>query len=403
VDTDLTNGLANVTDHLRRPGPLTGVRVVDFTENMSGPLATMMLGDQGADVIKVEPPDGDILRSLGTHVGGLSAFFANLNRSKRSVGLDLRAEKAATVVAALVDGADVVVHNFRPAAASRLGIDAAALTPKRPRLIHVSIVGFGSVGPYAGRPAYDHVIQALAGFAALQTVGEGSPTLVRQGIIDKVTAYHVAQAVTAALLERTRTGLGQSIEVSMLDVAIAALWPDGMMNHTILAPDEIRTPISRSFRVTPTADGFIAFVTLTARQQEQFLKAVGFGDAKRATGELMRQGAQVIATRPTQEVVDLLSSYDVPVAPVVGLESLHENDQVQANDAIDEFLHPYLGPVRQANPGVRFADRRAGDLRPAAKLGDHNTEVLTELGFEDAVIRDLTSSGVLAVDRAATA
>jgi crotonobetainyl-CoA:carnitine CoA-transferase CaiB-like acyl-CoA transferase len=362
---------------------------------MSGPLATMMLGDQGADVVKVEPPDGDVLRSLGTQRNGMSAFFANLNRSKRSIGLDLYAERAAEVLAALVDRTDVVVHNFRPAAAARLGIDAAALTPGRPELIHVSIVGFGSDGPYGGRPAYDHVIQALAGFAAIQSVGSEPPALVRQGIIDKVTAYHVAQAVTAALFERIRTGQGRAIEVCMLDVAVATLWPDGMMNHTILAPDDTLTPISRSFRVTPTADGFIAFVTLTPRQQEQFLKAVGFGAVTRVTGELMRQAAGVIATKATAEVVDVLAAHDVPVAPVVGLDDLHEHEQVRSNQTVDEFLHPHLGPVRQANPALRFDDRRAGELRPAAELGEHNAEVLTELGFDEGAISDLVASGVL--------
>jgi crotonobetainyl-CoA:carnitine CoA-transferase CaiB-like acyl-CoA transferase len=380
-------------------GPLNGVRIVDFTENMSGPLATMILGDQGADVIKVEPPSGDALRAVGTYANGMAAFFANINRSKRSLALNLKADKAPGVVAALVDQADVVLHNFRPVAASKLGIDARSLCSGRPRLIHVTIVGFGTDGPYSGRPAYDHVLQALAGYGDLQRGKNEPPVLVRQGIVDKITAYHVAQAVTAALYERAQTGRGQAIEICMLDVAIAAMWPDGMMNHTILEPEKIRPPVSHSFRVISTKDGFIAFVVVTARQQEHFLQALGLGESKLLTAELLRKATDLIATHSTQDIVDLLARHDVPVAPVLSLDRLHEHEQVRANGSIDEFRHPHLGPIRQANPAVRFADRRASELRPAPSVGEHNHEVLTELGFGQGAIEELVVSGVVASER----
>jgi crotonobetainyl-CoA:carnitine CoA-transferase CaiB-like acyl-CoA transferase len=207
----------------------------------------------------------------------------------------------------------------------------------------------------------------------------------------------VAQAVTAALLARTGTGQGQAIEICMLDVAIAAMWPDGMMNDTISAPDETLTPISRSFRVTPTNDGFISFVALTPRQQEQFLKAVGLG-ATRTTGELLRQAAAIIAKISTQDAVDRLSSHDVPVAPILQLNSVYEHPQVQANGSIDEFVHPHLGTVRQPNPAVRFDGRRAGELRPAGRLGEHNEEIMIELDFDEAAIQKLIASGALVVE-----
>ncbi len=376
-------------------GPLSGVRIVDFTENMSGPLATMMLGDQGADVIKVEAPSGDTLRGVGTNTGGLSAFFLNLNRSKRFVGLDLKTAPAAEIVGALVDRADVVIHNFRPAAAAKLGIDAATLCTGRPKLIHGTVIGYGTVGPYGGRPAYDHVLQALAGYSALQQVSDEPPSLVRQGVIDKIASFHVAQAITAALYERTRTGRGRSIEICMLDVAIAALWPDGMMNHTIVEPEHVFGPVSRTFRVTPTADGYVSLAAVTPRQQERFLEAVGLPESKRTTGEILRKAAAVIATLSTQEVIDLLNRYDVPVAPVVGLDELHNHPQIRANETVDEFVHPHVGPVRQANPAVRFTPTRAGELPAAGPVGEHNHEVLAELGYDERTIGELVESGVL--------
>ncbi len=377
-------------------GPLHGVRVVDFTENMSGPLATMMLGDQGADVVKIEPLGGDALRAVGTSANGMATFFANVNRSKRSLALNLKAQKAADVVAALVDQADVVLHNFRPAAASKLGIDAKTLCPGRPRLIHGTIVGFGTEGPYRGRPAYDHVLQALAGYADLQRGKDEPPVLIRQGIVDKIAAYHVAQSVTAALYERSQTGYGRTLEICMLDVAIAAMWPDGMMNHTILEPEKVYPPVSHSFRLLKTLDGAIAFVVMTPRQQEHFLQAVGITDSKMLTGELLRKASAVIENYSTQDTVDLLARHDVPVAPVQTLEQIHEHEQVRVNGIIDEFEHPHLGRIRQANPAVRFTDRRASDLRAAPAVGEHSSEVLKEHGFELVAIEELMSSGVVA-------
>jgi crotonobetainyl-CoA:carnitine CoA-transferase CaiB-like acyl-CoA transferase len=191
-------------------GPLDGVRIVDFTANMSGPYATMLLGDQGADVIKIEPLDGDALRHVGSGTADMSAYFANLNRSKRSIALDLTREESRPIIDALLDSADVVLHNFRASVAERLGLEGPDVRRGRPTLIYVGIGGFGTAGPYGGRPAYDHVIQALSGFAARQSdLKTGEPNLVRQGVIDKTTGVMAAQAVTAALFERTRTGVGR--------------------------------------------------------------------------------------------------------------------------------------------------------------------------------------------------
>ena len=243
--------------------PLAGVRIIDLTTNMSGPLATMVLAEQGADVVKVEPVAGDLIRTIGTGRGGMSAYFANLNRGKRSIAIDLATPAGRDLVLRLSDGADVFVQNFRPGVVERLGVGPDDVMARNDALIYASISGFGLDGPLATAPAYDHVVQALAGFCALQGDDEQA-SMVKQGVIDKATSYTLAQAVTAALLPRTSTGRGLRIDVSMLDVALAYLWPDGMMNNTVIDPEKVLPPVARSFRVTPTADGFVALVTLTA-------------------------------------------------------------------------------------------------------------------------------------------
>jgi crotonobetainyl-CoA:carnitine CoA-transferase CaiB-like acyl-CoA transferase len=205
----------------RSGGPLQGFRVVDFSENMAGPFATLILADQGADVIKVEALRGDPLRHAGTGSKQMGAYFANLNRNKRSIAVDLRRPESAETLRRLLDSADVVVQSFRPAAAERLGIDAQSVRTGRSAVVYASIVGFGTSGPLAGMPVYDHVVQALSGIAAQQSEGPDSPPrLVRQGLVDKATGQVVAQSVCAALLKRARTGVGCELSISMLDVGL---------------------------------------------------------------------------------------------------------------------------------------------------------------------------------------
>ena len=188
--------------------PLAGIRIIDLTTNMSGPLATMVLADQGADVVKVEPPAGDAIRTVGTGHAGMSAYFANNNRGKRSIAIDLTKDAGRDVVRRLTADADVFAQNFRPGVVDRLGLSAQSLQAENPRLVYASISGFGTAGPLADAPAYDHVVQALSGFAAIQTAGTTEPSMVRHGVIDKATAYTLAQAITAALFQRERTGQG---------------------------------------------------------------------------------------------------------------------------------------------------------------------------------------------------
>ena len=385
--------------------PLAGIRIIDLTSNMSGPLATMVLADQGADVIKVEPPNGDAIRSVGTGHGGMSAYFANNNRGKRSIAVDLSTEPGRDVVRRLAADADVFAQNFRPGVIDRLGLDAGSLMAANPRLVYASISGFGTEGPLAGAPAYDHVVQALSGYAAIQSAGTSEPSMVRHGVVDKATAYTLAQAVTAALFQRERTGRGTQIDVSMLDVAIAFLWPDGMMDHTVDEPSNVLPPTSRSFRVTPTADGQVVLVTLTAAQWSALTGALlDGGEASDMTdtsarmkggAEVMRRVRTAVENMPTDEVVARLRAADVPVAPVRQLDEVADDPQVVACGTVRAFEHDVLGKVHQPRPAPFFNGAPIDPTPTAPQLGQHTDEVLRDAGWSDADIADLRATGVV--------
>ncbi|HEX4820573.1 MAG TPA: CoA transferase [Acidimicrobiales bacterium] len=385
--------------------PLKGFRVVDLTTNMSGPLATMVLADEGADVVKVEPLSGDVIRTVGTGVAGMSAYFANVNRAKRSIAVDLSRTEGRDLVLRLCSTADVFTQNFRPGVVDRLGLGSDTVMAANPTIVYASISGFGDEGPLATAPAYDHVVQALSGFAALQSEGVADAAMVRHGVIDKATAYSTAQAITAALLERTKTGKGSRVDVSMLDVALAFVWPDGMMNHTCSEPDEVLPPVHRSFKLTPTADGHVSLVTLTAAQWQNLVDALADPDeagdlsdtAARMSGgaAIMRAVRAKVATMTTAEVVRRLQEADVPCAPVLQLDELWQHEQIAAVGAIRELDHAVLGPIRQPRPAPRFD----GDTQPTAAwaptLGQHTDEVLGEAGLSSQDIDALRADKVI--------
>jgi crotonobetainyl-CoA:carnitine CoA-transferase CaiB-like acyl-CoA transferase len=387
------------------PAPLAGIRIIDLTSNMSGPLATMVLADQGADVVKVEPPAGDAIRNVGSGHAGMSAYFANNNRGKRSIAVDLSTDAGRDIVRRLAADADVFAQNFRPGVIERLGLDAESLMAANQGLVYASISGFGTLGPLADAPAYDHVVQALSGYAAIQSAGASEPSMVRHGVIDKATAYTLAQAVTAALFQRQRTGRGTRIDVSMLDVAIAFLWPDGMMDHTVDEPSSVLPPTSRSFRVTPTADGQVVLVTLTAAQWAGLTGALLDDDEASAmadTSERMKGGAEVmrrvrgvIAGTPTDEVVARLRAADVPVAPVRQLDEVARDPQVVASGIVRAFDHNVLGKIHQPRPAPQFDGAPIEPNPTAPRLGDHSDEVLREAGWSDAAIADLRAKGIV--------
>lgn len=379
-------------------GPLTGFRIVDLSENMAGPFATMILGDQGADVVKVESLRGDQIRRTGSGSGGMAAYFANLNRSKRSIALDLLRPEGQQVLQRLFDGADVVIHAYRPQAAQKLNIhEAAVRTAARERLVYVEIVGFGKTGPLAGRAVYDHVVQALSGFAALQSdAATKVPSLIRQGVIDKATGHVAAQSITAALLRRERTGVGQSIAITMLDVALNFMWPDAMMNNTAFSVTDPRPPAANTYRLTPTADGHISLMVLTDPQWAALHPALGLAPrGERTHPEVLREARERLAQLPTADAIAALTAYDIPCAPVVALDRLAEQPQIVANNSLRVFEHPVLGPIRQPAPMPHMPGMDVAALRPAPRLGEHSAEILAEAGYSPAEAGALVDAGVV--------
>jgi crotonobetainyl-CoA:carnitine CoA-transferase CaiB-like acyl-CoA transferase len=399
-------------------GPLSGVRIVDLTTMISGPIATRMLADQGADVLKIEAPGGgDLTRQLGNRRGGVSAVFATSNRNKRSLVLDLKQPRGRALLDRLVAGADAFVQNFRPGTEERMGIGEAALRRVRPDLVYVSISGFGETGPYAHKRVYDPVIQALSGLAAIQKDRDsGRPRMVRTIIPDKLTAVTAAQAITAALFARERTGRGTHVRLAMLDASVAFLWPEGMAGLTWRG-DEVeggRYMLAQDL-VFETADGYI---TAGAVSDAEWLGLVRVLDRpewledprfKTAGGRVAHAGErlglmqQVLRTRPSAAWLEELDAAGVPCAPVLSISEVPGHPQVVANELIVESDHPLAGPMRQPRPAARFGERRHGlgetahaELAPAPALGEHTEEVLGELGVTSEEIRDLRDCGAVA-------
>ncbi len=385
-------------------GLLTGVKIIDLTANMSGPFATMILAEQGADVVKVEPPGGEIIRRIGTGRGGMSVYFENLNHGKRSIVVDLNAPAGRDVIRRLASTADVVIQNFRPGVIERMGLGPTDLSSSNPQLIYLSISGYGRVGPLADTPAYDHVVQAMSGIAALQEITkEGAPSLVRQGLVDKTTGMAAAQAVTAALLRRCISGAGGSLEISMLDVALHFLWPDGMMNNTCASPTDVQPPISRGFRLTETADGHVSIITVTDRQWSGLLDALCISDPLeggpesrlRSGGLVMREVGNRLRAMTTDEVTSLLRDHEVPCMPVVPLNEVAVQEQVRAAETLIQRDHPVLGPIVGPRSPVRIIDQEPVVPSAAPLPGAHTEEVLRESGFSSEEIASLRAEALI--------
>jgi crotonobetainyl-CoA:carnitine CoA-transferase CaiB-like acyl-CoA transferase len=388
------------------PGALDGFRVVDFSQVIAGPLATRVLADQGADVIKVEPPAGDILRHMGG-IAGLSPTFATVNRSKRSLVLDLKKSGAVEVLLRLVARADVFVQNSRPGAMERIGIGPRQLREHNPRLVYVSISGFGETGPYAHKRVYDPIVQGMSGLCEIQGAGTGPPGLVRVIVPDKVTALTAAQNITAALLARERTGRGQHVRLSMLDAVIAFVWPEGMAYHTFIGEGRQIKPVPRRDLVFQTKDGHMIASTVAHREFEGFCRAVGkpewlddprfqstAGLVANATARLELM-AEVLKTRTTDEWLAALDREDVPCGPVLTRDHIHEHAQVRENAILVEDEHPVAGPMRQPRPAERLDDTPSAISRPAPMLGQHSDEVLREAGLAPDEIAALRAAGAL--------
>jgi crotonobetainyl-CoA:carnitine CoA-transferase CaiB-like acyl-CoA transferase len=384
-------------------GPLDGVKVVDMSVMISGPLAGMMLADQGASVTKVEAPGlGDMMRFLGTSKGGMTGIFANNNRGKRSLVVDVKHPDGLALVRKLVADADVFIQNFRPGAVERLGLGYDALSALNPDLIYVSISGYGPDGPNSHRRVYDNVIQAASGMASVQTdPASGVPSLYRTLVCDKVTSYTAAQAITAALYARaTGKARGQHVVLAMLDAAIAFMWPDSAMDAVLLDDDARRTPtIGSNYAITTLADGYAAASAVTDAEFRGLLAALGrpelgtdprFSDAAARSqhlGELVVLMRDAASATTVEQFMVGSETHDVPAAAIQSLAGLPHDPQVQHNAVFVERDHPVAGRVREPRPAPRFSATPARVSAPAPTSGQHSDEIASELGFDATALR----------------
>lgn len=388
--------------------PLAGIKVIDLTTVLMGPLATQMLGEMGADVVKVEPPGGDVIRAIEpARHKGMGALFLNANRYKRSICLDLKRPAGREALLALLTGADVLAYNLRPRAMARLGLDRAALAERYPRLIHAGMVGFAEGGPYANRPAYDDLIQGGSGLAALlAAAGDGTPRYVPAALADRVVGIAASGAICAALLARERTGVAGAIEIPMFETLVSLVLGDHLSGLTFEPPLPGRgygRLLSRARRPYPTRDGYVCAMIYTDRQWADFLALIGqpdlarqdprFADFSRRTAAIDHVYGwleTVMATRTTAEWLAVLRAADIPVMPMHDLESLLADPHLAATGFFRLERHPSEGLLRTMAPAVRWEG--SDPPRPAPRLGEHGRAVLAEAGLGaseiDALLAD---------------
>ena len=392
------------------PGPLTGFRIIDMTSVISGPLSTMMLADQGAEVIKIENPDGgDFTRSMSNRQNGFSASFLNNNRSKRSIAVDTKTTQGLQIVKKLLDGADVFIQNMRPGVIERIGLGEKEVRKIAPEIIFVSISGFGDQGPYSQRPVYDPLVQALSGLTTIQGGSdEARPRLVRTIVPDKLTGVMAAQAITAALLSKERTGKGQHIRLSMLDTVVSFLWHSDMGSQTFIG-DEFPQEDAQSFidLIYETANGYISVAVNTDKQWNSLANALThpewLKDERFVTPALRHKNInhrldmtqQALLFKSTEEWLKILDLADVPCAPILRRKDVSNHAQIKANSTVKEYQHEHAGLLRQARPAARFSGTPIEITRGAPILGEFGEEALRNLGYDDNTINSLIMDGVI--------
>ena len=378
-------------------GPLDGYRVVELTSTVSGPIAGMILADQGADVIKIEPPMiGDLARYMGSSRNGMGAMYAVLNRNKRSLVLDFKEASDKNIFCKLIQTADVLIENYRPGVVKKLGIDYDTLRVLRPELIYVSISGYGQTGPYSKRRVYDPLIQASSGTAAEQS--KSRPTNVRTVMFDKVTGFTAAQTITAALLQRVNTGSGQYIPISMLASALYYQWPDVMWSHTLLGEDINHAgELADYFQVYKAKDGYVAVILVSDEHFRILCELFGseliddprfssFPNRIINADELRNALDSVFSGTLADDICRQLDENNVPCALVNTLEYIHRDEQIIHEEVLVEIDHPVAGAMRFASPPFEFTGKGDFLKSHAATLGEHNREILTELQVPEVEI-----------------
>ncbi len=401
----------NAADGAQHGGPLAGYKIIDLTTMISGPLATMILGDQGADVIKLEAPgSGDHVRLGGHRSGGLAATFLNNNRNKRSLALDLKKPEGLDVLLRLVADADVFVQNFRPGVVERLGVGETDIRAVKSDIVYVSLSGFGENGPYAAKPVYDPIIQAASGLASVQGGSDQSqPRLIRTILPDKLTAVTASQAITAALLARERNGIGQHVRLSMLDAVMAFLWSSDMGGQTFVdKPVSAQRAASFIDLIYATQDGYISVAVMSDKEWQALTRAVEHPewlDDPRFTTPAQRDKnvdarlsltQEALHTRTSAEWIERLESEGVPCAPVLTRNELIAHEQIAASDILVESDHPHAGRLRQTRAAACFDMTPTSIRQGAPLLGEHSDDILGEAGLGVKEIAALRAAGVVA-------
>ena len=390
-------------------GPFTDVKVLDLTSMVSGPVAAMMLADQGADVVKVEPLHGEQMRHIGPKVNEITPAFFSCNRGKRSIALDLKSDAGRAVLMKLVESADVLIQNFRPGAMERMGFSEPVLRERNDKLIYVSISGFGEAGPYAHKRVYDPVIQALSCAADIQADrATGRPQMFRIIAADKVTALTAAQAISAALYARERTGEGQHVRLSMLDAMLSFFWPEAMAGLTFAEKEFDVTPYQGAMDlVFETQDRFITAGAISdsewaglcrAIQREDLIEHPHFKDATdRMTHNVERKAimAEEIKKWASDEILARFDAEEVPCAPIIDRSELLDHEQVKTNHSVERLQFEGFGEVRQARHPAQFERTPAAVSRPAPQLGEHGRDILAALGYGESEIEQLISHGTV--------
>jgi crotonobetainyl-CoA:carnitine CoA-transferase CaiB-like acyl-CoA transferase len=392
-------------------GPLEGVRIIDMTTVLMGPYATQMLGDYGADVIKVETPDGDVTRLIGpTRHPGMGPVFLNTNRSKRSICLDLKKPAGRDALLRLIASADVLIYNVRPQAMERLQLGYDVVRKINPRLIYAGVFGFGQDGPYAAKPAYDDLIQGGSALAHLMAIGgDGTPRYVPNALVDRIVGTHAVGAVLASLVHRERSGQGQRVDIPMLETMAGFVMGDHMGGLTYEPPLDkggYARHLSPDRRPYQTSDGYICVIVYNDKQWENFFKATDRDDlradpkfasfAGRAQNidVVYAELARMLKQRTTAEWTDLLDKADIPTLPMHSLESILTDPHLAATDFFPVVEHPTEGAIRSMRVSATWSDTPAEPARLAPRLGEHSREILQEAGFSHEEIAALLRDGV---------
>ncbi|HEY1708906.1 MAG TPA: CoA transferase [Rhizomicrobium sp.] len=392
-------------------GPLAGLRILDLTAVLLGPLATQILGDYGADIIKVESPTGDLMRLNGVSRNrGMSSIFLAINRNKRSLCLNLQELDGAVALKRIVPTCDVLVHNMRVEAIERLGFGYEAVKALRPNIVYVAATGFDEDGPDAGKPAFDDIIQAASGLASIASIGRDAPDYVPSLIADKTSGMAVVNAVLAALFHRERTGQGQYVEVPMLETMAAFVLTEHLGGETFdppTAPPGYARIMQGGRKPAPTRDGHIALLPYTAKHWRAFFEAAGRpdlgellalddrADRNKKNSELYAAVRSITPGKTTAEWMTLCEEHDIPATPIFSLQEVIAHPQLKAVGLFQKTEHPSEGPITYVRPATKFGASPASVRNGAPLLGQHSTEILREAGYADSEIAALRERNIL--------